>query len=145
MLFRSNLAASGFFSNIIREPLAGKTAVLPVSEDVRHWHASPRSAVGFLIHAATLDTAKLGPRRNLTMPGVSVTVGEQIDALRKVAGEAVVSRIQRRPDETIARIVAGWPRNFVAKRALDLGFTVEASFEDIIKNQIEEELGGRIG
>jgi D-erythronate 2-dehydrogenase len=142
---KPNLAASGFFSNIIREPLAGKTAVLPVSEDVRHWHASPRSAVGFLIHAATLDTAKLGPRRNLTMPGVSVTVGEQIDALRKVSGEAVVSRIQRRPDETIARIVAGWPRNFVAKRALELGFTVEASFEDIIKNHIEEELGGRIG
>jgi nucleoside-diphosphate-sugar epimerase len=78
------------------------------------------------------------------MPGVSVTVGEQIEALRKVAGEAVVSRIQRRPDETIARIVAGWPRNFVAKRALELGFTVEASFEDIINNHIEEELGGRI-
>src|SRR6202034_3898212 len=61
-----NKAASGFFSNILREPLAGKEAVLPVSEDVRHWHASPRSAVGFLVHAATLDAAKVGPRRNLT-------------------------------------------------------------------------------
>jgi nucleoside-diphosphate-sugar epimerase len=141
---KPNLAASGFFSNIIREPLAGYTAVLPVSEDVRHWHASPRSAIGFLIHAASLDTARLGPRRNLTMPGVSVTVGEQIEALRKVAGETVVSRIQRRPDETIGRIVSGWPSNFVAKRALGLGFTVEANFEDIIKNHIQEELGGRI-
>src|SRR5208282_2068661 len=53
---RANLAASGFFSNIIREPLAGREAVLPVSENVRHWHASPRSAVGFLLHAASLDT-----------------------------------------------------------------------------------------
>lgn len=38
---KPNLAASGFFSNIIREPLAGQEAVLPVPEDVRHWHASP--------------------------------------------------------------------------------------------------------
>ena len=142
---RPNLAASGFFSNIIREPLAGKEAVLPVSEDVRHWHASPRSAVGFLLHAATLDTGALGPRRNLTMPGVSVTVGEQIDALRKVAGEAVVKRIRRAPDETIARIVAGWPTNFSAKRASALGFQVEKSFEDIVRNHIEEEHGGKLG
>jgi D-erythronate 2-dehydrogenase len=142
---RANLAASGFFSNIIREPLAGREAVLPVSEDVRHWHASPRSAVGFLIHAASLDTARLGPRRNLTMPGVSATVGEQIEALRKIAGEAVVRRIRREPNETIARIVSGWPSNFAAKRALGLGFQVEANFEDIIKNHIEEEHGGKIG
>jgi D-erythronate 2-dehydrogenase len=142
---RPNLAASGFFSNIIREPLAGHEAVLPVAETVRHWHASPRSAVGFLLHAATLDTGVLGARRNLTMPGVSVTVGEQIEALRKVAGDAVVRRIKRAPDETIMRIVAGWPTQFNAKRALSLGFKVEANFEDIIRNHIEEEHGGRIG
>src|SRR3982075_1176810 len=73
-----NKAASGFFSNIIREPLAGHEAVLPVPEAVRHWHASPRSAVKFLLHAATLDGAAIGTRRNLTMPGVAATVGEQI-------------------------------------------------------------------
>ena len=82
-----NKAASGFFSNILREPLAGQEAVLPVSEDVRHWHASPRSAVGFLIHAATMDTAAAGARRNLTMPGLSATVGEEIAALKRVAGD----------------------------------------------------------
>src|SRR3984893_5087386 len=81
-----NKAASGFFSSILREPLAGKEAILPVSEDVRHWHASPRSAVGFLIHAATMDSAVVGARRNLTMPGLSATVGEEIAALRRVAG-----------------------------------------------------------
>ncbi len=66
---RPNKAASGFFSNIIREPLVGQEAVLPVGDDVRHWHASPRSAVGFLRHAAEMDLSALGPRRNLTMPG----------------------------------------------------------------------------
>jgi nucleoside-diphosphate-sugar epimerase len=139
---KPNKAASGFFSNIIREPLAGHEAVLPVSEDVRHWHASPRSAVGFLIHAAGLDGEKVGPRRNLTMPGVSATVGEQIAALRKVAGDNVVARIKREPDPTIIRIVAGWARNFEPKRAPELGFKAEKNFEEIIRIHIEDELGG---
>lgn len=139
---KPNKAASGFFSNIIREPLAGHEAVLPVDEDVRHWHASPRSAVGFLIHAATMDTAKLGWRRNLSMPGLSVTIGEQIEALRRVAGDNVVARIRREPDATIRGIVAGWPRNFDASRAESLGFTAEKSFDEIIRVHIDDELGG---
>lgn len=139
-----NKAASGFFSNICREPLSGKEAVLPVSEEVRHWHASPRAAVGFLVHAATIDTAKVGPRRNLTMPGLSCTVGEQIEALRRVGGEKVVARIRRQPDPVIEKIVAGWPRNFDAKRAMALGFRAEATFDEILKVHIEDELGGEI-
>jgi nucleoside-diphosphate-sugar epimerase len=140
---KPNKAASGFFSSIIREPLNGEEAVLPVSDDVMHWHASPRSAVGFLIHAATLDTSRLGPRRVLNMPGVAATVAEQIEALRKVAGDDAVRRIRREPDPMIAHIVAGWARRFDARRARELGFTAEDSFEDIIRVHIEDELGGR--
>jgi nucleoside-diphosphate-sugar epimerase len=139
-----NKAASGFFSNILREPLSGKEAILPVSEDVRHWHATPRSAVGFLLHAGTMDLAAVGPRRNLTMPGLSATVGEQIAALKRVAGEKVAARIKREPDPFIMGIVDGWPRNFEAKRARELGFvTAEHSFDDIIRIHIEDELGGK--
>ena len=138
-----NKAASGFFSNIIREPLAGKEAILPVSEDVRHWHASPRAAVGFLVHAGTIDGEKLGARRNLSMPGLSVTVGEQIEALKKVAGNNVVALIKRQPDPLVETIVGGWPRNFDTQRARELGFKAESSFEEIIKIHIEDELGGR--
>lgn len=139
---KPNKAASGFFSNIIREPLNGEEAVLPVSDQVRHWHASPRSAVGFLIHAATMDTAAIGPRRVLTMPGYSCTVAEQIEALRKVAGDNVVARIKRVPDPVIDKIVEGWPRNFNPQRALKLGFKAESSFEEIIRVHIEDELHG---
>jgi len=139
---KPNKAASGFFSGIIREPLAGKEAILPVSEDVLHWHASPRSAVGFLVHAATLDGETIGPRRNLTMPGVAATVGEQIAALREIAGDSVVARIRREPDETIIRIVAGWPTRFTAARATELGFKAEGSFAEIIRAHIDDELGG---
>ena len=141
---KPNKAASGFFSNIMREPLAGEEAVLPVSESVRHWHASPRTAVAFLTHAAGLDTGKVGPRRALTMPGLSVTVGEQIAALKKVAGEKVAARIRREPDPFIEGVVAGWPRNFAPQRAIALGFRADASFEDIIRIHIDDELGGHI-
>ena len=137
---KPNKAASGFFSGIIREPLAGQEALLPVPETVRHWFASPRAAIGFLLHAAKLDTAQLGNRRNLSMPGVSATVGEQIEALRKVAGEKAARLIRREPDATIMRIVEGWPRNFDARRALALGFRADASFEDIIRIHVADEL-----
>jgi nucleoside-diphosphate-sugar epimerase len=137
---KPNKAASGFFSGIIREPLSGQEAVLPVSESVRHWFASPRAAIGFLLHAAHLETGQLGARRNLSMPGVAATVGEEIAALRKVAGEKAARLIRREPDPTIMRIVEGWPQNFDARRALALGFRADQSFEQIIRNHIEDEL-----
>ena len=136
-----NKAASGFFSNIIREPLRGLPAVLPVDDDVRHHHASPRAAVGFLLHAATMDTGPLGGRRAITMPGVSVTVAEQIEALRRVAGDKAVALIKREPDETIRRIVAGWSRQFDTPRAEALGFRAEKDFDEIIRGHIEDEHG----
>lgn len=141
---KPNKAASGFFSGIIREPLTGQEALLPVAETMRHWFASPRAAVGFLLHAAALDTAALGNQRNLTMPGLAATVGEQIAALGRVAGPKATALIRRQPDETIARIVAGWPQAFDASRARSLGFAGETSFDDIIRIHIEDELGGMI-
>ena len=140
---KPNRAASGFFSGIIREPLSGVEAVLPVPRSVRHWFASPRAAIGFLVHAAALDTGKLGGRPNLSMPGISATVAEQIESLRRVAGEAAARLIREVPDPTIMRIVEGWPRNFDTRRALALGFRADSSFDEIIRIHIEDELGGK--
>jgi nucleoside-diphosphate-sugar epimerase len=139
---KPNQAASGFFSSILREPLVGQGAVLPVPDTVRHWHASPRSAVQFLVRAATLDTTSLGPRRTLSMPGLSATVGEQIEALRRVAGERAVRLIRRQPDEAVLRIVETWAEALDASRAERLGFVAETSFDEIIRVHLEDELGG---
>jgi nucleoside-diphosphate-sugar epimerase len=141
---KPNKAASGFFSGIIREPLAGHEAVLPVDDSVGNWHASPRAAAGFLVHAAGLDAAKIGPRINLAMPGVYCTVADQIAALRRIAGDKVAARIRREPDPLIVRIVAGWPKRFDPRRAIALGFKAENSFDEIIRIHIEEDLAGRI-
>lgn len=141
---RPNKAASGFFSNIIREPLNGFEAVLPVDESVRHWHASPRAAVGFLVQAAEMGGAALGNRRALTLPGLSCTVAEQIAALERIAGPRATRLIRREPDETIRRIVSGWPQNFDAARARKLGFSAETSFDEIIQAHVDDELGGKV-
>jgi D-erythronate 2-dehydrogenase len=135
----SNKAASGFFSSIIRDPLNGQEAVLPVSDDTRHWFVSPRSAVRFLEHASTLDTTLLDGRRSLTMPGLSATVAEQIASLERIGGPDVVRLIRREPDPEIERIVAGWPRRFAADRALALGFAADTSFDEIIQVHLEDD------
>ncbi|WP_319775018.1 D-erythronate dehydrogenase [Breoghania sp.] len=136
---KPNKAASGFFSGIIREPLNGLEAVLPVDPDVRHWMASPTSAVGYLEHAASLDTDRLGGRPNLTMPGLSVTVREEIECLEKLAGKEAVDLIRHEPDEQIIKMVDGWAQSFDARRALDLGFTTDADFEAIVRLYAEDE------
>ncbi|MDQ2632367.1 MAG: SDR family oxidoreductase [Pseudomonadota bacterium] len=138
---KPNKAASGFFSSILREPLIGEEAVLPVEESVKHWFASPRAATNFLLHAAEIDTAPLGSRRSLTMPGLAATVGDEIEALRRVAGEKAVKLIRREPNPAVASIIAGWPQSFDAKRAAALGFQAEKSFDEIIRVHIEDELG----
>ncbi len=141
---KPNKAASGFFSSIIREPLTGQNAMLPISDETLHSHATPRAAIGYLLHAATLNTSYLGGRPNLMMPAVACTVGEQIEALRRAAGERAVARIQRVRDTLIERIVGSWPHVFEARRARSLGFVPDKDFDEIVAIHIEDELGGKV-
>jgi nucleoside-diphosphate-sugar epimerase len=137
-----NGAASGFFSSILREPLAGKPAILPVRDTLRHWFASPRAATGFFLHAGVLDTAALGTQRGVMMPGLSATVAEEIEALRRVAGQGAVDLIRVEPDARIAAIVETWAGGYEARRAQELGFRAEASFDEIIRVYLEDERPG---
>lgn len=134
-----NRAASGFFSGILREPLAGLPADLPVSEATRHYFASPRAAVGFFLHAAALDTTGMDHRRALVMPGLTASVGDQIDALRRAAGAGAVALIRRTDDPLVARIVAGWACGYTAERARALGFVAETDMDAIICVHMENE------
>jgi nucleoside-diphosphate-sugar epimerase len=122
---------SGFFSNIIREPLEGRRALLPASTDVVHWIASPNSAVDYLLHAARLDTAKLGQQRALVMPGLAVSVTEQLQVLAEIGGSDALALIDRLDPPSYGR--ESFPRAFTAARALELGFRPSGqSFADIV-------------
>lgn len=135
-----NAAASGVFSNILREPLTGKQATLTVSPDVSMVFCSPRTAVGYLIHAAELDTALLGTDRRLTMPGVAATIADQIQALGRVAGESAVSLITENIDPVAEATVRAWDfPGFTAERASALGFVGDTSVDDLIRIFIEDD------
>ncbi|WP_374427122.1 D-erythronate dehydrogenase [Tabrizicola sp.] len=137
-----NRAASGFYSSILREPLNGLPAILPVRDSLRHWFASPRAATGFFLRAAAMDTSALQASRALTMPGLSASVAEMIEALRRVAGQKAVDLITHAPDPVIQAIVEPWAEAFEARTARDLGFTAETSFDEIIRIYLEDDRPG---
>jgi len=136
-----NKAASGFFSrsSASRSPARKRFSV---ADMVRHTHASPRAAVGFLIHAAEFRATRSDRASTFRCRESSCTVGEQILALARIAGKRVAGRIRRVPDPLTERIVAGWPDQADAQRACELGFVAEDSFDEIIRVHIEDELNG---
>lgn len=136
---KPNKAASSFASGIIREPLAGEAAVCPVSPDLRLWLLSPRGAIESLIAGHELDGPALGLSRTINLPGISVSVGEMVAALEKVAGPEVVARITFAPDPAIERIVNSWPGAWDTSRAKALGLVADRDFESIIRAFIADE------
>ncbi len=139
---RPNRAASTFASSIIREPLAGQEAICPVGRDAAMYILSPRRVVEALIRAFELPPEAFGVTRMLTLPGITVSIGEMVDALREVAGEQVAARVKWQPDPMIQKIVAGWPTAFDARRAGAMGFEADPDFASIIRAHVEDELGG---
>ena len=141
---KPNKAASTFASSIIREPLAGQEAVCPVARDAEMYILSPRRVIQALTHAFELPAADFGMTRMLTLPGITASIGQMVDALAEIAGEPVARRIQWLPDPRIQKIVAGWPARFDAKRGRDMGFEPDAEVGELIRAHIEDELGGDI-
>lgn len=130
---KPNKAASSFASGIIREPLAGVDAVCPVSTAMRMWLQSPDRAIDNLAHALALDTQQLGNDRTVNLPGLSVSVGDMIAALREAAGEDAAKRIRFEPDAAVERIVASWPNDFTAERAKALGFVADSDYLSVVR------------
>jgi nucleoside-diphosphate-sugar epimerase len=141
---KPNKAASTWASSIFREPLAGQEAVCPVTADAAMFLLSPRRVIDALVRAMELPSEELGTTRHVNLPGTTYTVAEMVTALERVAGKAVTARIRWEPDPVIQKIVAGWPQRFSTPRAERLGFTADASLEEIVRQHIEDELGGKI-
>ena len=135
---KPNGAASSFFSGIIREPLAGIDAVLPVSPDVSHPVSSPQRTVDGLIAVYEASREAFCGRTAMNLPGLNVTVQQMLDALEKVAGPEVLARVRYERDERIAGIVANWPSGATALRAARLGLLPEENFENIIRQYIAD-------
>jgi D-erythronate 2-dehydrogenase len=136
---RPNKAASSFFSGIVREPLLGLDTELPVSGDFAVWVCSPRRAVDWLLHAAAMDTSKMGLDRSIDPPGISTTVAHLLQALEQAAPGAS-AHVKRVSDEAIAAIVSTWPPAFEALHARTLGFSAHEPVLEVIRAFIEDDL-----
>lgn len=134
---KPNGAASGFLSGIVREPLAGIAAVSPVSPNTMVVLSSPDRSIDGLIAAARTPRRDWGPPTAVNLPGVSVSVGDLVVALERVAGQQVASLVRWRPDPAIAAIVEGWPARFDPQRATTLGLTADAGIEAIIRQYVK--------
>ena len=137
---RPNRAASTFASSMIREPLAGREAVCPVSPDTVMALASPRRIVAGLLHAHDLPADAFGGSRSLQLPGFSVAVGEMAAAVGRAGGEAAYARIYWEPDLQIQQIISGWPQGLQAPRAEALGFVADSGIDEVIQAFIEDDL-----
>lgn len=133
-----NGAASGFASGIIREPLSGVEAVLPVDPSTAMWIASPRAVVRMMLHALELPSSAWGAHRSLNLPGLTVSIHEALATLREIGGAAAAALVRRVPDERIARLVTSWPARFDTARAHALDFRADADFAAIVRAYVED-------
>lgn len=138
---KANKAASSFASGIIREPLNGVVSVCPVPPETKVWALSPRSTVHNLIHAHELDRAAFGSAGAVNLPGLTTTVGEMVAAMGRVAGANTMKLVEWKEDPAILKLVRTWPGDFVTARAEKMGFVHDASFDDVVKAYMEDELG----
>jgi D-erythronate 2-dehydrogenase len=139
---KPNKAASSFASGIIREPLAGVDAICPVARATRMWVTSPRTVIANIVigHEAPSSASAFAHSRSVNVPGILVSVADMVEALRRVAGDAVAARVKWQYDPAIDRIVATWPANFAPQRALALGMSGDRDFESIVRAYIADDM-----
>jgi nucleoside-diphosphate-sugar epimerase len=133
-----NGAASGFLSGMIREPLAGVRARVPVAADVPVALASPGRTVEGFVRAAEVADAQWGQRTAINLPSLRTTVGEMAQALEQVAGKEAAALLDWQPDPMIDKLVRSWPGDVAWDRARALGLKNDARFEAIIRDYIAE-------
>jgi nucleoside-diphosphate-sugar epimerase len=136
---KPNSALSSFVSGIIREPLAGIETICPVPLDTPLWVTSPGAVTQNLVHAAQIDTASLGTKRAVNLPGLSVTPAQMLDSLERIGGADARARVRLGHDDLVARAMTGWPAALDARRALGLGFVRDTSLDAIVRQYVEEQ------
>ena len=135
---RPNGAASGFLSGMLREPLAGQASNCPVPLDMPVALSSPARTIEGMLAVAQAPRERLGGRLAINLPALSTTVGEMLQALEELAGAQVRALVAHVPDESVRRIVAGWPARFDSPRATSLGLAADADFTAILRQYVQD-------
>jgi D-erythronate 2-dehydrogenase len=139
---RPNGAASGFMSGVIREPLAGQRTVCPVDPATEVALASPAKAIAGLLRAATASEADWGGRSAVTLPALTVSISDMVQAMTRVAGPDPGTLIDYQIDPVITEIVATWPTRVRSERAARLGLTPDPDYDSVIRAHLAESTPG---
>jgi D-erythronate 2-dehydrogenase len=135
---RPNGAASSFFSGMIREPLAGERASVPVPPETPVALSSPGRTIDGIVRAAETSDADWGPLTAINLPALRTSVGDMAAALERVAGRAATELLDWTPDPAIQKLVKTWPGNVASARARALGLLPDSDFEAVIRDYIRE-------
>lgn len=141
---KPNKAASTWASSIIREPLSGLDAICPVRPDSSMACLSPRRTIDAFIRAHDLPGEALGAYRSLLLSGIAVTAAEMEAAMKRNAGNRKTGKVLWQEDAATLAIVDGWPKASRGSRADALGFTVDASIDEIVQAFIADDLDEQI-
>jgi nucleoside-diphosphate-sugar epimerase len=136
---KPNAAASSFASGILREPLNGVASACPVAAETGVWLLSPKRVIEAFLHAHDLPASAWPSTRTVNLPGITVSVAEMLEGLRRVAGDSVVRRVRFEPDARIQAIVKTWPARLNTPRALDMGFRADPDIDTVIRDYIADE------
>ncbi|KAF8633123.1 hypothetical protein AX15_001503 [Amanita polypyramis BW_CC] len=126
-------ATSSFMSGIIREPLKGLESICPIGDNIESpeldlpiWIASPEITIKNLIHTRLIPAGQfLEQTRAVCLPGIAVTVRDELWALEKVAGKKALELVKFKDDPVNRRIVSSWPSTFDNSFALNLAYSVD--------------------
>jgi D-erythronate 2-dehydrogenase len=173
---KPNKAASSFASGMIREPLAGVAANVPVSPETKMWVQSPDRVIenilmGHETPASFFDrplpslgsqaSLSLSPAaipasaeplaggdapipaaqfrsfpRTISVPGISVSIGEMAASLRRVAGDEVADRLTWNREPAIENLVNTWPQAFSAERGRAMGMVADKNFDEMVRSHM---------
>jgi nucleoside-diphosphate-sugar epimerase len=136
---KPNAAASSFVSGIIREPLAGLRATCPVPPGTPIALSSPRRTLQGILRAAAVGDDAWGSRTAMNLPALATTPRSMADAMDRVVGYAASDLIDWTDDPVIGAIVRSWPASVETPRANALSLYPEASFDDIVREYLDDE------
>lgn len=139
-----NTAVTSFVSNIVRDPVRGRSAACPVHPDTKVWVLSPGRAVAALVRALELPVSVWSEGPIVVLPGVAVTPGELIAALRDLAGDEVADRVRWNVDPFLDDIVSGFPAEFDTSYGSRLGFEADAGPRAVVQAFLDEEAGAAV-
>jgi len=123
---------SAFMSDLFHALKAGRGFTSPVSPSGTLWLMSVRRCAENLMHALSLESARLPPSRTLTLPALRLSMAELVSAVAAHYG-ANPSLVNYQPDAALQAAFAAQPA-LATPLAESCGFRHDGTVENLVAN-----------